>query len=77
MVKELTLGVRAASASETTSELIPIGPGETIELDAKRFAQIVVAHRASSRSRWADRPPRRPRAAAPASTATPMGAPSR
>src|SRR5690606_38042959 len=41
MVKELVLGVRAASVEQTTSRLIPIGPGETVQLDAKLFAEIV------------------------------------
>ncbi len=43
MVKELTLGVRAVAAEQTIGELIPIGPGETIELSKDRFAQIVEA----------------------------------
>ncbi len=41
MVKDLTLGVRAASTEQTTSVLIPIGPGETITLDASRFEHII------------------------------------
>ena len=39
--KELTLGVRAASAPQTTSELITLGPGESTTLDAARFAYMV------------------------------------
>jgi len=41
LVKELTLGVRAASAPQTSSRLLPIGPGETITLDSAYFAGIV------------------------------------
>jgi hypothetical protein len=43
MVKDLTLGVRAASTEQTNSVLIPIGPGETITLDAARFEHIIEA----------------------------------
>ncbi|RYE08850.1 MAG: alpha-2-macroglobulin [Hyphomicrobiales bacterium] len=41
MVKELTLGVRAIAAEQTTSELIPLAPGETVSLEQERFAKIV------------------------------------
>ncbi|MEO5808438.1 alpha-2-macroglobulin family protein [Devosia sp.] len=41
LVKELTLGVRAASAPQTTSKLLKLDPGETISLDAKYFAKMV------------------------------------
>jgi uncharacterized protein YfaS (alpha-2-macroglobulin family) len=41
LVKELTLGVRAASAPQTTSTLLPIGPGESVTLDASYFAGMV------------------------------------
>jgi len=40
-IKELKLGVRATSAPSTTSELLPIGPGQTITLDASRFAGML------------------------------------
>ncbi|MEQ1899286.1 MAG: alpha-2-macroglobulin family protein [Devosia sp.] len=40
-VKDLTLGVRAAAAPETTSKLIPLGPGESVSLDATYFAGMV------------------------------------
>ena len=36
-VKELVLGVRAPSAAQTESTLLPIGPGESITLDASDF----------------------------------------
>jgi uncharacterized protein YfaS (alpha-2-macroglobulin family) len=42
MVKELTLGVRAAASEMTTSELIAISPGESIELSAVRFDHLIV-----------------------------------
>jgi uncharacterized protein YfaS (alpha-2-macroglobulin family) len=42
MVKELTLGVRAAASEMTTSELIPIGPGETVELSAVKFDHLIM-----------------------------------
>jgi len=45
LVKDLTLGVRAASAPQTVSSLIPIEPGETLVLDKERFANMV-AHSA-------------------------------
>lgn len=41
LVKELTLGVRAASAPQTTGTLLPLGPGESIALDAGYFAGMV------------------------------------
>jgi uncharacterized protein YfaS (alpha-2-macroglobulin family) len=41
MVKDLTLGVRAASVEQTSSEVLPIGPGETVTLDAARFEHII------------------------------------
>ena len=41
LVKELTLGVRAASGPQTTSTLIPIPAGETVTLDAAYFDGIV------------------------------------
>jgi|GEM_PF-27543 len=44
-VKDLTLGVRAASAPRTVSELIPIEPGKTIVLDKSRFDGLI-AHTA-------------------------------
>ena len=40
-VKELTLGVRAASAPQTISSLIPIEPGQTVALDKSRFAGLI------------------------------------
>jgi uncharacterized protein YfaS (alpha-2-macroglobulin family) len=43
MVKELTLGVRAASVEQTTTELIEIAPGETVELSAVKF-DTIIAH---------------------------------
>src|SRR5690606_15773378 len=42
MVKELTLGVRAAASEMTTSELIPIGPGESVELSAVKFDHLIM-----------------------------------
>ncbi|MEO7222611.1 MAG: alpha-2-macroglobulin, partial [Devosia sp.] len=41
MVKELTLGVRAAASEMTTSELLPVGPGESIELSAVKFDHLI------------------------------------
>lgn len=41
LVKQLTLGVRAASGPRTTSTLIPIEPGATITLDESYFADLV------------------------------------
>ena len=41
LVKDLTLGVRAASAPQTTSELIPIEPGATVVLDKSRFNGMI------------------------------------
>jgi hypothetical protein len=41
LAKELTLGVRAASAPVTTAKLIPIKPGETVTLDASYFDALV------------------------------------
>ncbi|HTJ57535.1 MAG TPA: MG2 domain-containing protein [Devosiaceae bacterium] len=41
LVKQLTLGVRAASAAVTTKSLISIPPGATIRLDKSRFAGLV------------------------------------
>src|SRR5690606_11610508 len=38
LVKTLTLGVRAASGPQTTSRLIPLGPGESVTIDATYFA---------------------------------------
>mgnify|MGYP000184372401 CR=1 FL=1 len=46
LAKELTLGVRAASAPVTTAKLIPIKPGETVTLDASYFDGLV-AHTSS------------------------------
>ena len=40
-VKELTLGVRAASAPVTTSEVIPLAIGETVTLDQSLFDGMV------------------------------------
>ncbi|MDC9825245.1 alpha-2-macroglobulin family protein [Devosia sp. ZB163] len=40
-VKELTLGVRAASAPQTTSQLIPLAVGETVTLDGSLFDGMV------------------------------------
>ncbi len=40
-IKELTLGVRAASAPQTTSQLIPLEVGATHTLDASAFADMV------------------------------------
>ena len=40
-VKELTLGVRAASAPVTASEVIPLGVGETVTLDKALFDGMV------------------------------------
>ncbi|MBN9308195.1 alpha-2-macroglobulin, partial [Devosia sp.] len=40
-VKELTLGVRAASAPVTTSKLVPLGIGETVTLDKSLFDGMV------------------------------------
>ena len=40
-VKQLTLGVRAASAPMTRSELIPLAPGASVTLDKSRFADLV------------------------------------
>jgi alpha-2-macroglobulin len=40
-VKELTLGVRAASGPQTTSRLIPLRPGATATLGADYFAGMV------------------------------------
>jgi len=42
-VKQLTLGVRAASAPQTTSQTIPLGVGETVTLDKSLF-EGMVAH---------------------------------
>ncbi|MEP7240457.1 MAG: MG2 domain-containing protein [Devosia sp.] len=39
-VKQLDLGVRAASGPQTTSELIPLAPGASITLDKARFASF-------------------------------------
>ena len=39
--KQLTLGVRAASAERTTSEVLTIAPGASITLDKPRFAGMV------------------------------------
>ena len=41
LVKELTLGVRAASGPQTTATLIPLPAGETMTLDAAYFDGIV------------------------------------
>ena len=41
LVKSLTLGVRAASGPQTTSEVISLAPGETLVLDKARFADLV------------------------------------
>src|SRR5690606_16649258 len=40
MVKELTLGVRAAATEQTVSTRLAIGPGETVSLDSDRFAGL-------------------------------------
>ncbi len=40
-LKELDLGVRAASVPQTTSELIPLAPGASVTLDKSRFADLV------------------------------------
>jgi len=41
LVKDLVLGVRAASGPLTTSVLVPIGPGETVTLDGSRFDGLI------------------------------------
>jgi uncharacterized protein YfaS (alpha-2-macroglobulin family) len=41
LVKELTLGVRAASGPRTVSRLVPIEPGATVTLDAGYFEDLV------------------------------------
>ena len=41
LVKQLTLGVRAASAPHTTSSLIPIEPGGTVTIDSSYLADLV------------------------------------
>jgi len=41
ITKHLTLGVRASSGARTTSTLVPIGPGESVTLDAKYFDGLV------------------------------------
>ena len=40
-VKELDLGVRAASAPQTISQLTSLDPGKSVTLDASRFADLV------------------------------------
>src|ERR1700712_3051479 len=40
-VKDLTIGVRAASPPQTVSEMIPLDPGKTLVLDKSRFAGLV------------------------------------
>jgi hypothetical protein len=40
-VKEVPLGVRASSAPQTVSELIALAPGQSVTLDASRFAGMV------------------------------------
>lgn len=46
MIKELTLGVRAASGPQTTSTLLPIDPGESITLGRSYF-DALLPHTAS------------------------------
>jgi uncharacterized protein YfaS (alpha-2-macroglobulin family) len=41
LVKDLTLGVRAASGPQTVSELVPLRPGATLTLDKARLADLV------------------------------------
>jgi len=41
LVKDLVLGVRAASAPVTTSVLIPIEPGASVSLDGSRFDGLI------------------------------------
>src|SRR5690606_4076791 len=41
LVKELVLGVRAPAAPQTSSETLPLTPGESITLDAGRFAGML------------------------------------
>ncbi|MGN6488075.1 MAG: alpha-2-macroglobulin family protein, partial [Devosia sp.] len=41
LVKELVLGVRAASAPVTRSVLVPIEPGASVTLDGSRFAGLI------------------------------------
>ncbi len=41
LVKDLVLGVRAASGPVTTSVLVPIGPGESVTLDGSRFDGLI------------------------------------
>src|SRR5690606_11707398 len=41
LVKELVLGVRAPAAPQTSSETLPLAPGESITLDASRFAGML------------------------------------
>jgi len=45
-VKELKLGVRAASAPMTTSQLLPLGPGQSLTIDGTRFEDML-AHTGS------------------------------
>ena len=40
-VKQLTLGVRAASVPQTTSQLVTLAPGASVTLDKSRFADFV------------------------------------
>lgn len=41
LVKDLLLGVRAASGPVTTSVVVPIGPGESVTLDGSRFDGLI------------------------------------
>ena len=41
LVKQLTLGVRAAATPQTTSTLLQLGPGESITIDAGYFAGML------------------------------------
>ncbi|MEO6396522.1 MAG: alpha-2-macroglobulin family protein [Devosia sp.] len=41
LVKELTLGVRAAAAPQTSSKRIPLAPGASVDIDASYFAGMV------------------------------------
>ncbi|HQZ11380.1 MAG TPA: alpha-2-macroglobulin family protein [Devosia sp.] len=43
LVKDLTLGVRAHSGPQTTSELIALKPGDSLTLDKSRFADLIPA----------------------------------
>jgi uncharacterized protein YfaS (alpha-2-macroglobulin family) len=41
LIKELTLGVRAASGPRTVSQLLPIGPGETVTVDRSMVEGLI------------------------------------